>query len=183
MSRQYGLWNDKVFVYDGDKILVYHGDYRVATLLLVENKVEFLKKKLEEIEATIGYNKVSRNMYFGGMGTSLMGAMFAQSLEQSNISLLISLALGTASLGLGVVGLKINNDIKYDSILKKVTEERLLKEREVLKRLKSSYKNEEFSLSRVDSKKMTDNMEEELISETEERLKSRSLIHTFKKKI
>ena len=111
MNKQYGLWNNEYFVYDGDKILVYHDNQRVASILLLQEKIQFLSNRLEGLTAKIGFDEVIKTMYYGGMVLSASGAIINYSLEQSIPTLAVSCMLLGSSLGLGFAGLKKSHEM------------------------------------------------------------------------
>ncbi len=183
MNKQYGLWNNEYFVYDGDKILVYHDNQRVASILLLQEKIQFLSNRLEGLTAKIGFDEVIETMYYGGMVLTASGAIINYSLEQSIPTLAVSCMLLGSSLGLGFAGLKKSHEISYDKVNKEVIKERLIREKQVLEEYEKLCSCKEFALKQLNSKSTMAYLDSAIEMETLERCKSKSLINRITQNI
>ena len=181
MNSQYGLWHDKIFVYNKNKIVVYINDQRVTTIILTSEQIDYLRRKINNLNGKIGFNRVSRDMYFGGMVTSLLGSILSYSMNQSNAMVVISGSLLMVSVGLGIVGLRVSKDIHLDEVYKKVVEEKLLMEEKKLLEYKKHCRSDCISLSDIESNNIIKDLESSLNDKFEERIKEEKLVRRFVK--
>ena len=177
LSMKYGFWNNKYYIFDGSKMYIYPNTDKVASVLLIDYKINYLKKELSRLKDAIEYNTIVRNVYFVGAILSLGGTIIVYSNNKSVWSFLLSCVLGATSLSLGVYGISKNRKVYYDSIASEAISDRIDKEVENLVQIKNDVLY--INLSTINSSRIINDLESDLSIDIENRLQSHSLLRNI----